>query len=137
QHRGDPQRRRARARGSGVNFAPSRPAIAPPEPDLTPAAMIARATALRGRLRDAQAECEAQGRVSDAVNDQLIRAGFYRVIQPRLFGGYEFDAPTFCRVMMEIARGCPETGWVVALTAGHPLILANFPLDGQAELYGP
>ena len=39
--------------------------------------------------------------------------------------------------MMEIARGCPETGWVVALTAGHPLILANFPLEGQAELYGP
>ena len=30
--------------------------------------------------------------------------------------------------MMEIARGCPETGWVLALTAGHPLILANFPL---------
>ena len=30
-----------------------------------PPTMIARATALRGTLRDAQAECEAQGRVSD------------------------------------------------------------------------
>ena len=57
--------------------------------------MIARATALRGTLRAAQAECEAQGRVSEAVNDELIRAGFYRVIQPRLFGGYEFDVPDF------------------------------------------
>jgi len=98
--------------------------------------MIARATALRGTLRDAQAECEAQGRVSENVNGELIRAGFYRVIQPRCFGGYEFDAPTFCRVMMEIARGCPETGWVLALTAGHPLIIANFPLEGQREVYG-
>ena len=111
--------------------------ITPPEPSLTPAAMIARATALRERLRAAQAECEAQGRVSDAINDELVRAGFYRVIQPRCFGGYEFDVPTFLRVMMEIARGCTETGWVVALTAGHPLILANFPLQGQRELYGP
>ena len=110
--------------------------IAPPEPDLTPAEMIARASALRGKLRDAQAECEREGRISDAINSQLIRAGFYRVIQPRCFGGYEFDVPAFYRVMMEIARGCPETGWVVALTAGHPLIIANFPLEGQQEVYG-
>jgi len=115
----------------------SLPSIPPPEPSLTPVAMIARATALRTLLRGAQAECEAQGRVSDAVNAELIRAGFYRVIQPRCFGGYEFDVPTFHRVMMEIARGCSETGWVVALTAGHPLILANFPLEGQHALYGP
>ena len=110
--------------------------IAPPDPSLMPVAMIARATALRPRLRGAQAECEAQGRVSDAVNAELIAAGFYRVIQPRCFGGYEFDVPTFHRVMMEIARGCSETGWVVALTAGHPLLLASFPPEGQRELYG-
>ena len=111
-------------------------AIAPPEPSLTPAEMIARAAAMRAMLRGAQADCEAQGRVSDAVNDELIRAGFYRVVQPRCFGGYEFDVPAFYRVMMEIARGCPETGWVLALTAGHPLIIANFPLDGQHDVYG-
>ncbi len=110
--------------------------IAPPEPDLTPADMIARASALRSTLRAAQADCEANGRVSDAINDRLIRAGFYRTIQPRCFGGYEFDVPDFYRIMMEVARGCPETGWVLALTAGHPLIVASFPLEGQAEVYG-
>ena len=110
--------------------------IEPPEPDLTPDAMIARATALLPLLRRAQAECEAQGQVPAQVNDALIRAGLYRIIQPRCFGGYEFDVPTFFRVMMEVARGCPETGWVLALTAGHPLIAANFPWDGQCEVYG-
>ena len=98
--------------------------------------MIARATALRPLLRASQAECEAIGRVPEHVNAELIRAGFYRVIQPRRFGGYEFDVPTFHRVMMEISRGCAETGWVLALTAGHPLIVANFPLEGQHEVYG-
>lgn len=110
--------------------------IAPPEPDLTPAAMLARAAALRSMLRARQADCEALGRVPDDVNEQLIRAGFYRTVQPRCFGGYEFDVPTFHRVMAEISRGCTETGWVVALTAGHPMIAANFPLEAQRELYG-
>lgn len=98
--------------------------------------MIARAAALRPMLRARQADCEALGRVPDDVNAELIRAGFYRVVQPRCFGGYEFDVPTYHRVMVEISRGCSETGWVLALTAGHPMILGNFPLQGQRELYG-
>ena len=110
--------------------------LAPPEPGLTPAELIERATRLRPLLRSRQAECEALGQVPEEVNSQLIRNGVYRIIQPRRFGGYEFDVPTFYRVMMEISRGCPETGWVAALTAGHPLIVASFPLEGQSEVYG-
>jgi 3-hydroxy-9,10-secoandrosta-1,3,5(10)-triene-9,17-dione monooxygenase len=110
--------------------------IAAPEPQLTPEQMIQRAIELRPLLRARQAECEALGRVPDDVNAALIRAGFYRVIQPRKFGGYEFDVPTFLRVMMEISRGCSSTGWVLALTSGHPLIVANFPEAGQREVYG-
>ena len=110
--------------------------IAPPEPGLTPADLVSRASGLRSLLRSRQADCEALGKVPDDVNAELVRGGFFRTIQPRRFGGYEFDVPTFYRVMMEIARGCPETGWVAALTAGHPLIIASFPLDGQREVYG-
>jgi 3-hydroxy-9,10-secoandrosta-1,3,5(10)-triene-9,17-dione monooxygenase len=109
--------------------------IIPPEPDLTPEIMIARATALRPMLRARQAECEAIGKVPDDVNAELVRAGFYRIVQPKIFGGYEFDAPTFYKAMMEIARGCSETGWVLALTAGHPLIAAFFPEEGQRDVY--
>ncbi len=76
-----------------------------PEPDLTPAEMLERAIALRPLLRSRQADCEALGRVPDDVNAELIRQGFYRIVQPRRFGGYEFDVPTFYKVMMEVARG--------------------------------
>src|SRR5262249_7274125 len=98
--------------------------------------MLARAVALRSLLRASQAECEASGNVPDDVNAELIRAGFYRIVQPRRFGGYEFEVPVFYRVMMEIARGCSETAWVLALTAGHSLVAAFFPEDGQREVYG-
>jgi 3-hydroxy-9,10-secoandrosta-1,3,5(10)-triene-9,17-dione monooxygenase len=111
--------------------------IAPPELDLTPQALLARAIALRPLLRERQAECEASGNVPVDVNDRLVREGFYRIVQPRRFGGYEFDIPTFYQVMMEISRGCSETAWVLALTAGHPLIAAYFPEAGQREAYGP
>jgi 3-hydroxy-9,10-secoandrosta-1,3,5(10)-triene-9,17-dione monooxygenase len=66
----------------------------------------------------------------------LIKAGFYRVLQPRLFGGYEFDLPSYVRVMMAVARGCPETAWVLSLTSGHVFQVASFPIEGQREVYG-
>lgn len=98
--------------------------------------MLLSAADVRPLLRARQAECEATGRVPEDVNAELIRCGFYRIIQPRRFGGYEFDVPTFYKVMMEVARGCADTGWVLALTAGHPLIVAHFPEAGQQEVYG-
>jgi 3-hydroxy-9,10-secoandrosta-1,3,5(10)-triene-9,17-dione monooxygenase len=114
---------------------PRRP-IMPPEPDLSPEEMIARAAALRPLLREGQTALEAAGRVSEAMNQRFIAAGFYRTVQPRLFGGYEFDVPTFMAVMAELARGCSESAWVVALTAGHAHLFAGFPIAGQAEIYG-
>lgn len=110
--------------------------IAPPEPGLTPTEMIARAAAMRGALREAQAATEAARRLSDEMNRRFVEAGFYRAIQPRIFGGYEFAVPDFMRVMMEVSRGCPESGWVLSLTAGHAHLFASFPAAGQIEVYG-
>lgn len=110
--------------------------IPPPEPDLTPEAMIARAIALRPLLRQQQGAIETAGRLSDEMNQRFVEAGFYRAIQPRRFGGYEFGVPDFMRVMMEVARGCSESGWVLALTAGHAHLFAGFPIAGQIEVYG-
>lgn len=111
-------------------------AIPVPEPDLTPSEMLRRAEALRPLLRARQEATEAEGNISAATNAELVKAGFYRIVQPRVFGGYEFDLPTYVRVMMAVARGCPETGWVLALTAGHVFQIASFPIEGQYEAYG-
>src|ERR1700728_3697916 len=97
------------------------PVIPVPEPDLTPEELIRRARAMRPVLRERQEACEAAGTILPETNRDFLAAGFYRPAQPRRFGGYEFDVPTFLEVMMEIARGCPSSGWVLALTAGHPL----------------
>lgn len=110
--------------------------ITAPEPGLTPEELIARAVALRPLLRESQVDCEKAGRVPEPVNAKLVEAGFFRIVQPRRFGGYEFDIPTYYRVMMELARGCTETGWVVSLVAGNPLLLAKYSEQAQREAYG-
>ena len=38
--------------------------------------------------------------------------------------------------MSEISRGCPSSGWVLALTSGHPHLLSHWSEEAQAELYG-
>jgi 3-hydroxy-9,10-secoandrosta-1,3,5(10)-triene-9,17-dione monooxygenase len=110
--------------------------IDPPEPDMTPEQMVSRADALRNLLRDRQAEAEANGNISSETNQALVDAGFYRVVQPRIFGGYGFDLPTYVRLVTSIARGCPETGWVLSLVLGHVHQLSSFPLQAQIEAYG-
>ena len=110
--------------------------VVAPVPSLTPEEMVARASKMVPMLRARQAECKSSGNVPEDINKELIRAGFYRIVQPSRFGGYEFDIPTFYRVMMEISRGCSETGWVLSLTAGHPFILAYFSEEGQRDVYG-
>jgi 3-hydroxy-9,10-secoandrosta-1,3,5(10)-triene-9,17-dione monooxygenase len=107
-----------------------------PEPDLTPEQMVERATGLRPRLLACQDECEGLRALPESTHRAFVEAGFYRILQPRRFGGYEFGLDTFARVMSEIARGCPSSGWTLTLTAGHGHTVARWPIDVQAELFG-
>jgi len=96
------------------------------------------ARALVPALRARQAECEALGRLPEATQRAFLEAGFYRILQPRRFGGCELDLVTFFETMALIARGCPSSGWVLALTAGHAHTLAAlFPEAAQTWAFGP
>jgi 3-hydroxy-9,10-secoandrosta-1,3,5(10)-triene-9,17-dione monooxygenase len=111
--------------------------IAPPEPSLTPELIVQRAKDLVPTLRERQEECEELGRLPDQTSRDFIDAGFYRILQPRRFGGYEFDLATFSRVTMELARGCPSSGWTYALVGGHAHMLsALFSEECQIDVYG-
>jgi len=118
--------------------APHEVDVAVPEPGLTPGELIARAASFRQVLRDAQIETEARGTHSPEMHEAFVEAGFYRTLQPRRFGGYEFDLPTFAKVIVEIARGCPSTGWCLCLASGHALQVGSFfSEEAQREIFGP
>jgi len=113
-------------------------ALPVPEPGLTPAEVIRRAEALRPRLLDEQTATEERTFYSEEMHQAFSDAGFYRILQPRMFGGYEFDVPTFYRVIIEVSRGCPSSGWCLSLNAAHALQAGAFYSErAQREMFGP
>ena len=109
---------------------------APPEPDLTPGEVVARAERIAATLVHRQAETEQRTFYAEDTHAAFAEAGFYRLLVPRRYGGYEFGADTFMRVAMALARGCPSTGWMYLFGAAHALAVATlFDEPAQAELF--
>jgi 3-hydroxy-9,10-secoandrosta-1,3,5(10)-triene-9,17-dione monooxygenase len=100
--------------------------------------LIAEATEIAKLLRTQQDENDARGHYSDAIHHRLLDGGFYRILQPRMFGGFGTDCETYVRVIMELSRGHPSSGWCYALASSHALILgSHFSEPAQRELFGP
>ena len=101
------------------------------------AELVAAAEAFRPRLLAEQADNEARGHYSEQLHEDFTRAGFYRMFVPRRYGGLEVDLPSFYRVVMAISRGCPSTGWMLALGTAHALQAASYwPERAQDEVFG-
>ncbi|HUN52296.1 MAG TPA: hypothetical protein VMU42_14320 [Candidatus Sulfotelmatobacter sp.] len=122
---------------SAERSQPARTVLPVPEPDLTPDALIARARALQPRLRAEQDANDARGSYSEGLHQAFLKAGLYRALQPRMYGGYEFDIPTFYKAMLEISRGHPGAGWCLTLCASHPFLVgSHWPERAQADFFG-
>jgi 3-hydroxy-9,10-secoandrosta-1,3,5(10)-triene-9,17-dione monooxygenase len=118
-----------------IDAGPDR--IPPPESGLTPDRLIQRAVALRPMLCGQQDEADLRGCYGPEVHQAFLDAGFYRTIQPRLFGGYECELETYYRLIVEIARGHPGSGWCLCLGASHSYVVAShWPEQAQREAFG-
>jgi 3-hydroxy-9,10-secoandrosta-1,3,5(10)-triene-9,17-dione monooxygenase len=103
----------------------------------TPVELIARAREIGAELREQQDENDARGCYSEAIHQRLLDGGFYRILQPRMFGGHGCDCETYIRVIMELSRGHPSSGWCYTLASSHALLLgAHFSEAVQRELFG-
>lgn len=98
--------------------------------------------ALRDRLRKiipdiaARAEAaEADGKVPQETVDALIAAGFFRIVQPAQFGGYEQDFTVLAELIQEIGAACASSAWVCGLLAAHQWLLASFPEQAQRDVW--
>ena len=110
-----------------------------PEPDLTPQEMIQRARDLRDKMRADQEDSEKRGYYSEELHEAFTKAGFYRMLQPRMFGGYEFDMASYYKLAVEIGRGgSAGMAWCLDLALHHSIIVASFwPEQAQREIFGP
>ncbi len=110
--------------------------LAAPEADITAEIMLQRACAMLPMLRERAGEAEQLRTLPQATVDQFLGAGFYRILQPKKYGGYELGLRAFCDVMTQVARGCTSSGWVLCLTSAHTFHMAACAEEGQVEMYG-
>src|SRR5919109_3922401 len=78
-----------------------------------------------------------RGYYSEHVHEAFTKAGFYRILQPRMFGGYEFDMTTYYRLAVEIGHGgSAGIAWCLDLGTHHSIILAShWPEQAQREIF--
>lgn len=93
--------------------------------DVTPEIIIARARAVAPTLVAQQAEVERRTYYSQETHELFKRAGFYRILTPRRYGGFEFGVDTFMQVVIELTAGCSSTGWQYSLGHSHALTVAS------------
>ncbi|RZQ63142.1 3-hydroxy-9,10-secoandrosta-1,3,5(10)-triene-9,17-dione monooxygenase oxygenase subunit [Amycolatopsis suaedae] len=98
--------------------------------------VIARVRQLLPTLRDRAQETEDLRRIPDESIKALSETGFFRLLQPKPYGGDEADPVTFYTAVKLIAGACGSTGWVASILGVHPWHVALFDAKAQEEVWG-
>lgn len=88
------------------------------------------------RLRDRALETAALGKLPDSTLHEMIESGFFKILQPKRYGGLELQPKDFFDVQIKLAEGCMSTAWVLGVVAIHNWQLALYDDEAQEEVWG-
>lgn len=95
-----------------------------------------RVDALLPTLRERAQEAEDLRRIPDESIKALQETGFFRLLQPKQWGGYAADPVVFYDTVRRIASACGSTGWVAGIVGVHNWHLALFAQQAQEDVWG-
>jgi 3-hydroxy-9,10-secoandrosta-1,3,5(10)-triene-9,17-dione monooxygenase len=101
-----------------------------------PGELLARARAMAPVLRERASEAREARRVPAETIAEFKAAGFFRMMQPQRYGGFEMSPRHFYDVVFEIARACPSSGWVLSVVGVHNWQLALLDDRAQQDVWG-
>jgi len=104
--------------------------------EVTPEVLVQRARELAPRLKARITQGEAARRLPDETIAEMKEAGLFRVLQPKLYGGYEMDPQVFYDVQMALAEGCMSTAWAYGVIGVHNWQIALFDPRAAADVWG-
>ncbi|MGB0101234.1 MAG: 3-hydroxy-9,10-secoandrosta-1,3,5(10)-triene-9,17-dione monooxygenase oxygenase subunit [Nocardioides sp.] len=87
-------------------------------------------------IRERADEAERLRVVPEASIKELEEVGFFRLLQPRRFDGFESDPVDFYTAVRDIAGACGSTGWVSSVVGVHPWQVALFTDEAQQAVWG-
>lgn len=73
--------------------------------------------------------------IPEETIDDLTKAGLFRMLQPKRYGGLEMNPKDFFDAQIELASACPSTGWVFGVLACHAWQMALFPEEAQEDVW--
>ncbi|HQR03760.1 MAG: flavin-dependent monooxygenase [Proteobacteria bacterium] len=68
--------------------------------------------------------------------EALRKAGFFRLLQPKQFGGMEASPDVFFRLQSRIAEACMSTAWGCGIIAVHAYQVALMDRRAQRDVFG-
>jgi 3-hydroxy-9,10-secoandrosta-1,3,5(10)-triene-9,17-dione monooxygenase len=87
-------------------------------------------------FRERSDEGERLRVVPEASIKELEETGFFRLLQPKRYGGLEADPVDFYTAVRDIATADGSTGWVSSVVGVHPWQVALFADEAQQAVWG-
>lgn len=103
--------------------------------EVTPEILVQRARDMIPYLQENAAKAQAERKIPDETVAKMHEAGFFRVLQPKRWDGYEMDPQVFFDVQMALAEGCMSTAWIYGVIAVHNWQIALFDLKAQEDVW--
>jgi 3-hydroxy-9,10-secoandrosta-1,3,5(10)-triene-9,17-dione monooxygenase len=102
----------------------------------TAEAYLERVRALLPALRERAARAEQLRRLPDETFADFQKAGLFRALQPKRYGGYQLDPGVFYQAVMEVGVVCGSSAWILGVIGVHNWHLAIFPPQAQDDVWG-
>jgi 3-hydroxy-9,10-secoandrosta-1,3,5(10)-triene-9,17-dione monooxygenase len=118
-----------------VHDGTTRSEVAEPEEWMDRDALLDNARALLPAIGERVAEAESTRRIPVETIKELHEAGLFRVIQPKVWGGFELEPQVFLELGMLIATACGSTGWVYSILCVHSWELGCMSRAAQEEVW--
>jgi 3-hydroxy-9,10-secoandrosta-1,3,5(10)-triene-9,17-dione monooxygenase len=85
----------------------------------TESEILERARALIPMLRSKANQVEKDRMVSAETIEEFKKAGFFKILQPKRWGGWEMHPLVFYKVLWELGRGCGSSAWDMMVLGVH------------------
>lgn len=102
---------------------------------ISPEVLIQRARDMVPVLASRAKQAEELRMVPAETVQDMQEAGFFRVLQPKLYGGYEMDPQVFYDICMTLAEGCMSTAWIYGVIGVHNWQIALFDPKAAADVW--
>ncbi|MBJ7356139.1 3-hydroxy-9,10-secoandrosta-1,3,5(10)-triene-9,17-dione monooxygenase oxygenase subunit [Nocardioides sp.] len=87
-------------------------------------------------FRERAEEAERLRVVPEANIKELEETGFFKLLQPKRFDGFEASPVDFYTAVRDISGACGSTGWVSSVVGVHPWQVALFADEAQQAVWG-